>query len=151
MIERRVWVDTVEIADPGLSHRNLPPDAFALSLVEFMQEKGYFRETSLLPGEVEEGDLILRFRFLRLSQSRTRHFSLSSKATDFCAYHATVVVSDASGSVIAEIAHSSTTTRRVPMGEELNVSVFVDSESQFVDRLIEKATAKIREFEASGA
>jgi hypothetical protein len=72
-IPRKAWVASVKIWDVSVKDRWVVEDSLRANIAVFLQESGYFLETSTLPGKVGPEDILLDFRFPRFRQERSVH------------------------------------------------------------------------------
>ncbi|MGH8592056.1 MAG: hypothetical protein ACREXX_22910 [Gammaproteobacteria bacterium] len=64
---------SVKVTDPAVTNQRVVEDSLRANIAVFLQESGYFLNTSTLPGMVNPEDLVLDFRFSRFWQERSVH------------------------------------------------------------------------------
>lgn len=72
-IDKKAWLSKVEILDASVKDKSVTEDSLTSNILEYLQEGRYFKEVNLLPGKVDEKDLVLRFQFDRYQQKRSVH------------------------------------------------------------------------------
>jgi len=159
-LPRKAWIGTVKIADDSVKNRPVVEDSLRGNIMTYLQEGGYFLETSSLPGKVAADDLVLDFRFDHYIQKRTPHpayFPLALVTMTFYIWFGgPIFVDESSLSGVLEIHNGSGKSIGnviSQLHEEHNVSLWspeyalpsgIKARTSLIQELISKASTDIR-------
>jgi len=111
-LERTAWVDQVAVSDPTVDSRADLETALQGSILQYLDEGGWFREVAPCCGKVGDDHLVLRFRFeryrYRISENHLNQslFNLGTWYEERPDLSATLTVENGLGERVAEASHS---------------------------------------------
>ena len=162
-IDKKVWLLKVVILDPSVDKKSSIEDSLTSNILEYLQEGRYFKEVNLLPGKVDEKDLVLRFQFDRYQQKRAVHPAYFPTAfltaTLYIWFGGPIFIdsSSLSGKLTVEDSHSTLITGvSSQVNEEHNVSFWspeyalpsgIEARTSIIKELLSKASDGIRQKE----
>lgn len=157
-LPRGAWL-SVRVTDPEAPDASEIQGALQLALAAYVEESGYFSRVNLLPGTLEDGDLVLHFEFDRYQFRRELHpaylpaelLTLTLYRTfggpvyrDTARLSGNLRVEDTAGNVLAEARNAFDDTHDVSgYARDIKSPTFVPARTNLVRGLIDEVVLEI--------
>ncbi len=160
-IEKNAWLSKVNISDSSIAYPDTVQESFSINLLEYLEERKYFKNVNILPGNLKEGDIVLFFDFDHFQQERSVHPAYIPGAiltlglyiifggpmfTDSSNFSGTIKIENYNGHQISNA--------EAEYRDENNLSIWtvstaipnaIELRTQIVNELLEKAIVKLNE------
>ena len=161
-IKKKAWLSKVIMHDPSINYPNTVEESFTLNLLEYLGERKYFQNVSLLPGKLEKEDFVLYLEFDHFQQRRAPHPAYFPAAiltlTLYIWFGGPIYVdsSDFSGRIkIEDFDGNQISEAEAKLKVENNVSIWssnyilpssgIELRTQIINDLMNKAVGKLKE------
>ncbi len=159
-INRDAWISEIQITDPLIKDSSIIEESLALNILEYIREGNYYKNINLIPGQIEEEDLILSFQFDHYQLRRTPHpayfplailtFTLyiwfgGPICNDVINMSGQLTIKNLSGEVVTDVIANINEKHSVSLwSPEYTFPSATKGRTQLIKRLLDKSNAEIK-------